>query len=412
MSRRETSPDWWLLTTALALLFLGVFVVFDASYPRAGQAASTGQDMFFYLKRQSMWAVLALLAMGAGMRINYWRLRPWWLLLTTVAAVLLVVVLVPGVGIKVNGSRRWLGAGGFTVQPSEFAKITLVIFLAAYGAARKGAIKDLVHGLGPALAILVFLGGLVAIEDLGTAVSMVLTGVVIIHLSGAKKRHLALLGLVGSLFFCAFVLHKEYRRDRITAFVNPFAEKAYNGPGYQPAHSLIALGSGGWGGNGIGLGRQKFLYLPAEHTDYIFATVGEEMGLLGTVAILAAFALLVIRGLTIAHRTRDRFGSLLAAGLTTMIAVQALMNIAVVTSSVPATGVPLPFISYGGSSLLFVMLAIGLILNVSRHPTAVAVEESKREQTVRRARSARTGGAAPSPRPHRRRDRRTPVPSR
>jgi cell division protein FtsW len=145
---------------------------------------------------------------------------------------------------------------------------------------------------------------------------MVFTGVLMIYMAGARKRHLAALALAGALCFGFFVMHKQYRRERVTAFVNPFSDRSYHGAGYQPAHSLIALGSGGWGGSGIGLGRQKFLYLPAEHTDYIFATVGEEMGLLGTVGVLGAFVLLVIRGLTIAHRTRDRFGSLLAAGLT------------------------------------------------------------------------------------------------
>ena len=412
MPKRKSAPDWWLLTTALALLFVGVFVVFDASFPRAGQALSTRQDMFFYLKRQAMWAVFALGALGVGMRINYWRIRPLWPALTTIAFVLLVLVLIPGIGIKVNGSRRWLGVGMGSFQPSEFAKIALIIFLAAYGAMRKAAIKDPIHGLGPALGIMVLLGGLVAIEDLGTAVSMILTSTLVIHMSGARKRHMALLGLVGGLFFCAFVMHKSYRRDRITAFVNPFTEKAYNGAGYQPAHSLIALGSGGWRGNGIGLGRQKYLYLPAEHTDYIFATVGEEMGLVGTLAVLAAFVLLVVRGLTIAHRTRDRFGSLLAAGLTCMIGIQALMNVAVVTSSVPATGVPLPFISYGGSSLLFVMLAIGMILNISQHPTVIVAEESRREQTIRRTRTARSGTAPATAGADRRRHRRASLSSR
>jgi cell division protein FtsW len=409
MSKRETAPDWWLLTTALALLFVGVFVVFDASFPRAGQALSTRQDMFFYLKRQALWAVLALGALGIGMRLHYGRLRSLWPGLVVIAFLLLVLVLIPGVGIKVNGSRRWLGVGMGTFQPSEFAKIALVIFLAAYGAIRKSAIKDPIHGLGPALGVMILLGGLVAIEDLGTAVSMILTSVLVIHMAGARKRHLALLGVLGSLFFCIFVMHKSYRRERITAFVNPFTERAYNGAGYQPAQSLMALGSGGWRGNGIGLGRQKYLYLPAEHTDYIYATVGEEMGLVGTLAILGAFVLLVIRGLTIAHRTRDRFGSLLAAGLTCMIGIQALMNIAVVTSSVPATGVPLPFISYGGSSLLFVMLAVGMILNISQHPTLMAAEESRSEQTYRRTRAARAGAGPTTPGSHRRRDRRAPV---
>ena len=407
MPKRETQPDWWLLTTCLALLFLGVFVVFDASYPRAGQAASTGQDMLFYLKRQALWAGLALGALAIGMRLSYWRLRPWWLALTVLSGVLLVAVLIPGIGIQVNGARRWLGVGQARFQPSEFAKIALVVFLANYGAARRAAIKDPVHGLGPALGVMVVLGALVAREDLGTAVSMLFTGVLMIHMAGARKRHLAVLALVGTLFFCGFVFHKQYRRDRVTAFVNPFSQKSYHGAGYQPAQSLTALGSGGWSGSGIGLGRQKFLYLPAEHTDYIFATIGEEMGLIGTLGVLAAFILLVIRGLTIAHRTRDRFGSLLAAGLTCMIGVQALMNIAVVTSSVPATGVPLPFISYGGSSLLFVTLAVGLILNVSQFPTAVAEEETKRERTSRR--TPRPRGTTPPTGPDRRRNRRAPV---
>src|SRR4051794_22020208 len=257
MPKRETPPDWWLLTTCLGLLFLGVFVVFDASYPRAGQAASTGQDMLFYLKRQALWAGLALGALAMGMRLPYWRMRPWWLALTVLSAVLLIAVLIPGIGIQVNGARRWLGAGQARFQPSELAKIALVIFLANYGATRRSAIKDPVHGLGPALAIMGLLGALVAHEDLGTAVSMLLTGVLMIHMAGARKRHLAVLALAGAVFFGGFVLHKQYRRERITAFVNPFSEKAYHGAGYQPAHSLIALGSGGWSGSGIGLGRQK-----------------------------------------------------------------------------------------------------------------------------------------------------------
>lgn len=401
-----------MLTTALALLFVGVFIVFDASFPRAGQALSTRQDMFFYLKRQALWSVLALGAMAVGMRVDYWRIRKFWAPVTVLALVLVIIVLIPGIGTAANGSRRWLGIGPMTFQPSEFAKLALVIFLAAYGAARKAAIKDPIHGLGPALAVLVVLGGLVAVEDLGTAVSMTLTGVIVIYLSGARKLHMAVLALVGSVFFCGFVMHKEYRRERVAAFVNPFEEKAYNGAGYQPAHSLIALGSGGWRGNGIGLGRQKYLYLPAEHTDYIFATVGEEMGLIGTLGILGAFLLLMVRGLTIAHRTRDRFGSLLAAGLTCMIGVQALMNIAVVTSSVPATGVPLPFISYGGSSLLFVLLAVGLILNISQHPTAAVTEDSRREQSTRRTRTTRSRIPAATAGPDRRRHRRASVSGR
>jgi cell division protein FtsW len=182
---------------------------------------------------------------------------------------------------------------------------------------------------------------------------------------------------VGLVAFFAFVSHKEYRLQRVQAFVDPW--QYYDGAGYQPAQSLIALGSGGITGKGIARGNQKFLYLPAEHTDYIFATVGEEMGLVGSVALLAGLCFLVIRGLTVAHRTNDRFGSMLAAGSSCMIAVQALMNVAVVTSSMPATGVPLPFISYGGSALIFTMLSVGIVLSVSQYPNGRRVGEQKRE---------------------------------
>lgn len=374
---RASHPDWWLLFTAVALLFLGVFIVFDASYARAAQSAATGRDSFYFLKRQALWAVLGLIAMAIAMRVPYWRLGRYWPLLLLLAAVALILVLIPGVGIERNGSRRWLGTGALTVQPSEFAKLALVIFIAAYGAVRKASVRDPIFGLAPILLVTSALGGLVAIEDLGTGVSMVLTGLIMTYLTGARKRHLAVFCLLGLIAFGAFVAQKEYRVQRVVAFVNPW--NYYDGAGYQPAQSLVALGSGGITGRGIARGNQKFFYLPAEHTDYIFATVGEEMGLIGSLGLLAALCFLVVRGLTVAHRSNDRFGSLLASGLACMIGVQALLNIAVVTSSIPATGVPLPFISYGGSALVFTMLSVGIMLSVSQHPNGRAVGVRQRE---------------------------------
>jgi cell division protein FtsW len=374
----KNGPDWWLLVTTVLLLFLGVFIVFDASYARAAQSSITGQDTFFYLKRQGQWAALSLLAFAMAMRTPYWRLRRWWAVILGFAVLTLILVAIPGIGKEVNGSRRWIGLGPMNFQPSEFAKLALVICIASYAALRKADIKDPLYGLAPILAVTSVLGALVAHEDLGTAVSLVMTGLIMAFVAGAQKRHLAIFCLVGAIGFGLFVSQKKYRMERVQAFMDPW--KHYHGPGYQPAHALIALGSGGLTGKGIARGSQKFLYLPAEHTDYIFATVGEETGLAGSLGLLGLFAFFIVRGLTIAHRTRDRFGSLLASGLTSMLAVQALLNVAVVTSSVPATGVPLPFVSYGGSSLVFTLLSVGLIQSVAQYPygssTANRIRES------------------------------------
>jgi cell division protein FtsW len=362
MERREPGPDRWLLLVAVALVFLGVFFVFDASYARAGQSAATGENPFYYLYRQGRWALVSLGALWLGMRFPYQRLKQWAPWGLAISALLLLAVLF--VGISVNGAKRWLGFGQFVFQPSELAKIAVVVALAAYSDACRSGIQDFRRGFLPPVIGLLIIGGLVAKEDLGTAISLVVTGLVVIYLAGARPAHMA--ALLGGACGVAelFVIIEPYRLDRIRAWLDPWGH--YNGPGYQPVHGMLALGSGGVFGRGLVNGIQKFHYLPAEHTDYIFATIGEELGLIGGVAVLVAFSILVIRGLTVAHRTQDRFGSMLAAGLTTVLGVQALLNIAVVTSSIPATGVPLPFISYGGSSLVFTTLAVGIILNISQ----------------------------------------------
>jgi cell division protein FtsW len=367
MEKREAGPDRWLLLTAVSLVFLGVFVVFDASYARAGQSTGTGNNPFFYLNRQALWAALSLGALWLGMCFpyqHYRRVAHWGLGLS-----LFLLVAVLFVGISVNGSKRWLGFGLLRFQPSELAKIAVVIALAAYSDAFRTRIREL-KGFVLPVGVLLVVGALVAKEDLGTAISLVLTGLIVLYLGGARPAHMGAL-LAGAVAVgVGFVMIEPYRLDRVRAWLDPWGH--YNGPGYQPVHGLLALGSGGFFGKGIALGTQKFLYLPAEHTDYIFATIGEEFGLIGSAALLAAFFLLVVRGLTVAHRTQDWFGSLLAAGLTAMLGVQAVLNVAVVTSSIPATGVPLPFISYGGSSLVFTTLAAGIILNVSQNACARA----------------------------------------
>jgi cell division protein FtsW len=388
-ARERESYDWLLLALTIFLLILGTTVVLDASFARALQSEATNKDAFFFFKKQLRGVIFACVALYIGLRTPYWKLKNWryWGLGTVIAIVLLVLVLIPGIGKEVNGSRRWLGAGPFQFQPSEFAKIAMVLFLARYSDLWRGRIRHLTKGFIPPVLMVVAIGGLVAKEDLGTAITIVGTGLLMIFAMGARPTHFFGLIVLALLAGVGLILAEPYRLERIQAWVDLIIHpvKVHSGPAYQPAQGLIALGSGGLAGQGIMRGSAKHMYLPAEHTDYIYATIGEEAGLLGCLLVLICFAVLVIRGLTIAHRTRDWFGSLLAGGLTALIGIQAFLNIAVVTGLVPCTGVPLPFISYGGTSVVFTALAVGIILNVSQYPNGSAAEAKERETGESRA---------------------------
>ncbi len=354
------------------LICLGFVIVLDASFVHAFKGKNSGYDPHYYFFRQLLWAFLAGVALMVSAHVPYWKLRHprIWLLGAGIALCCLILVLIPGIGRAGMGARRWLGFGPVRFQPSEFAKVALVIFLARYSELARGRIRQLVPGFVVPVGVVCLLGGLIAIEDLGTAITVVGTGIVMLLMMGAQPRHLG--GVIGgaAVLGVLAILVEGYRMKRIAAWVSlifhPLA--IHQGDAYQPWLGLVALGSGGVFGQGIMRGNTKHMYLPAGHTDYIFATVGEECGLLGTLAILTLFGCLIIRGLTIAHRTRDWFGSLLAAGLTCSIGIQTVLNVAVVTCLIPCTGVPLPFISYGGSSLLFTAVSAGLILSVSQFP--------------------------------------------
>lgn len=377
--------DRFFFLPMVLLLLLGAVIVLDASYARAYQSFD---DELYFFKRQLMWTGISLLALAAAMHFPYWHLRKLWPIALLGAIVLLVLVLIPGIGVEVNGARRWLRFGGVTLQPSEVAKVTLVLVLACYGDAFRRGIRSPV-GFAVAVGITGLLTMLVAVEDLGTAITLAVTGMIMIFAMGARKRHLAVLLATAVAVGVALVVVKPYRMERVTGWLdlvfNPL--KVHSGAAYQPAQGLIALGSGGITGNGIGAGYAKFLYLPAEHTDYIFATIGEEIGLVGCLVLLALFGGLVLRGLHIAFLTRDRFGSLLATGFTMLVGVQTALNIAVVTGLIPCTGVPLPFISYGGSSVLFTTIAMGVVLNISRYPGRAGVAERQHRKERPRARS-------------------------
>lgn len=361
MQKKTKSVDTVLVSAVLALLALGIVMVYSAS---SVSAEVHFGDTYYFLKRQLIWTVLGIGAMLAIMRIDY---RVWQSLAMPILAgtvVLLVLVLVPGLGKTVNGAQRWLGVGGFYLQPSEITKLAMAIFTAAYLTRRADAIKKFWRGIVPMLIVLFAIFALILAEpDLGTAMAIGVVVFVLLFAAGARTAHLALLGLVGLVGVVVAIWLEPYRMKRIFAFLDPWADPL--GSGYHIIQSLYAIGSGGLFGVGLGRSREKFLYLPEPHTDFIFAILGEELGLIGTMTVLLLFFLLIWRGLRTAMHAPDRFGALLAVGLTGMIAVQAVMNIAVVTASMPITGIPLPFLSFGGSALIFTMIGIGILLNIS-----------------------------------------------
>jgi cell division protein FtsW len=295
--------------------------------------------------------------------------------LLIIGLALLVSVWLPGIGIAKNGAHRWIGHEPFSVQPSEFAKLAVIIYLAALLSRNNYNIRSVGDGLIVPVCVIAVFAFLVEREpDLGTAAILFLAAMTVLYLAGARIKHLAaLVAAAALLFILVSVFGHGFRNGRLTSFLNP--EKDYYGRGFQVTRGLVAVGSGGVLGVGIGAGREKF-YLPEANSDFIFATIAEEGGLWGSLIIIGLLFLVGRQGFLIARRTNDPFGSLLAAGIAAMISWQAIINVAVVTHLIPATGVPLPFISFGGSSLLFLLTGIGILLNISQHPDVKVREEA------------------------------------
>ena len=363
MAVRPKSLDFILFFTVIALLGFGVIMVYSSS---AVSAYVNFNDSYYFFKRQIIWVTLGIMAMLFTMNIDYhvWRKLATPILIVTV--VLLILVLIPGLGKVVNGARRWLGFGSLYLQPSEIAKLSMVLFCSASLARHQEKITSFVKGLVPQLLILLLVFGLILREpDLGTALAIGGTIFVLLFTAGARLSHLASLGSVGVVGIIGAIILEPYRLKRLLAFSDPWADPLNTG--YHIIQSLYALGSGGLFGVGLGRSREKFLYLPEPHTDFIFAILGEELGFIGTITVILLFFLFAWRGFKVAISAPDIYGSILAAGLTTMIVMQALMNIAVVTASMPVTGIPLPFISFGGSALIFTLAGVGILLNISRY---------------------------------------------
>lgn len=362
--RREGGAfDYALFVVTLALLVIGIVMVFSASSVRAYDYY---RDAYYFLKRQLLWATIGICAMVVTANIDYriWRKLAWPIFLLNLA--LLVVVLIPGIGISMRGSRRWLGAGGFTFQPSELMKLSIVIFMAALLSERRKHMREFVRGLLVPLLIGALIFGLIMLEpDLGTASTIVGVCIIMIFVAGASVGQMAAVSACGLPVFIAAMIAEPYRLRRLFAFVRPWDDPL--GAGFHIIQSLLALGSGGILGVGLGRSRQKFLYLPEQHTDFIFAVIGEELGLVGTLTVVFLFLAFAWRGIRIALGTEDMFGSLVACGMTCVVMVQAVINMGVVTGSLPITGITLPLISFGGSSLVTTLASIGIILNISRY---------------------------------------------
>jgi cell division protein FtsW len=362
---RKLKSDKVLFLATLLLVCSSVVMVYSAS---AALAMNRFNQPYFFLLKQAMWAALGLAAMTLAMRFDYRNYRQptfVWMSLGIATVALVAVLFSP----PINGSRRWFGIGGFGVQPSELAKLSAIFFIAALLERRMDRIDDLKYALFPiGLVVGAFVGLILLEPDLGTSMTLLMIAVAMVFTAGLSYRYVVGAILCGLPIVYFVLMGAAYRRRRLLAFWDPWSDPL--GDGFQVIQSLIAVGSGGLIGRGFMAGVQKLFYLPEPHTDFIYAVIGEEFGLIGTTVVMGCFLIIAWRGLKIAMEAPDRFGAFLAIGLTTMIAVQAFFNMSVVLGLVPTKGIPLPFVSNGGSSLLISLLGMGILLNVSQHTAA------------------------------------------
>ncbi|MDD3145664.1 MAG: putative lipid II flippase FtsW [Candidatus Riflebacteria bacterium] len=355
--------DHLLLFFVVGLMLIGLIMVYSAS---SVTSLATMSDGFYYFKRQLMWVIVGLLAMVGVSHVPYQKLEKFAVPLLGLAIFLLILVLVPGVARDIGGAKRWIRFGGVGFQPSEFAKLCFVIYMAHSISLRQDRIKSFMHGMLPDMIVSGILFILIYKEpNLSTAALIGGTYLTLYFLGNGSLANLGALAAGGVVLIVALIFQAGYRMRRFWAFIDPWENARTSG--YHIIQSLVAIGSGGFWGLGLGQSRQKFFILPERHTDFIFAIICEELGLVGGVLVLFMFLALLWRGLYIATRAPDNFGFLLASGITAIIGLQVLVNIGVVLSLMPTTGITLPFVSYGGSSLVFLAIGIGILLNISRY---------------------------------------------
>lgn len=361
--------DPLIIILMVLLLTMGLITLFSATYY---QRTGSG-DALSAVKKQLIGVALGAAACVTLSHIPYrfFRSARITLLLLATSALLLILVIIPGIGVSINGSRRWLNLFSLSMQPSEFAKYAMVIYMAGALDKRGEAVRSFFSGVVPLLIVPGVMFLLILEQpNLSTGGSILICALVMLFCAGLRKRHMALLSVLGLCVGGFYAWSAPYRRERLLSFRDPFAKMSDEG--YQLSQSLIALGSGALFGMGLGQGKQKFAYLPYPESDFIFAIVGEDFGLAGCTLVIAMFAAFVFAGLRVSLKCPDRYGCLLGAGITSMIGLQAFINMGVVTGMLPTTGLPLPFFSAGGTSVSMIMAAVGILLNISRASRTVS----------------------------------------
>jgi len=361
----QATNSFWLLASLLVVLnMFGLVMVMSAG---SVDSVRSGGVPWSYFQRQLLWTALGAVALTATLMVSvdFWRRFAPPLLLISIG--LLVLVIVPGVGVTVNGATRWLGVGPLQVQPAEFAKFGLLLFVADLLDRRSDRVGDWRQSLKPVVIFLVVVSTLIMLQpNLGTTLIIAAMVLAMLAMSGVPLVPLSVVGVAGAAIAALFVAYTPFRRTRFLRFLNPWGDPT--GSGLQNIQSLVGMANGGWLGQGLGRSTAKWGFLPYAHTDFIFAVIGEEFGLLGALTVVGLFLGITVTGAWIATRAKDRFSMLVATGITAWLSIQAFMNIGAVIGIMPITGVPLPFVSFGGSSLMINLAATGMLLNIARHP--------------------------------------------
>ena len=352
----------FLVMTTAVLICIGIVMIYSSSSIFSWKNLS---ESTYFLKRHVIYIIVGLLSSLAVMAIDYRVLQKYSRVILGVALLLLLLVLIPGIGREIGGARRWFRFFGFSFQPSEIVKIAFIIYFADFLSRKQNQVKNLFHGFVPAMIVMGVIALAILLQpDLGTSIVIVVIGFTMFFLAGGKIKHLAITILCALPGFYFLIWNSSYRRARIISFWNPWADP--QGSGFQLIQSQLALGSGGIFGVGLGQSKQKLFYLPAAHTDFIFSIIGEEGGLIGTLSMVIIFALILWQVARIVRRAPDNFGYFTSCGIFVMLAFESIVNMGVATGSLPTKGLPLPFISYGGSALVIAMMSVALLLNISR----------------------------------------------